>query len=93
VNADDALRPLLEHSPLPDDDDLSDELIARYDEVRRFFLDHPIRGRSVLSSTRSGTGAGSACISSSIRMSAAQPPMPCRSPETGRRLSELRSKR
>jgi len=60
MNADEALQFLAEHSPLPDDDDLSDELIGKYDEVRRFFLDHP-DPRSIapfLNSFGSGSGFG-----------------------------------
>ena len=41
MNADEALQFLKDHAPLPDDDDLSDELIAEYDDVRKFFVANP----------------------------------------------------
>ena len=31
---------------MPDDQDLSEALIRAYDEVRQFFMDHPIQGAS-----------------------------------------------
>jgi hypothetical protein len=41
MTRDDALSFLRSHQPLPADEDLSDDLIQEYDEVRRFFLQHP----------------------------------------------------
>lgn len=58
MTAEEALQFLDEHSPLPDDDDLSDELIGQYDEVRKFFLENPDR-RSIGPFLRSfGDGSG-----------------------------------
>jgi hypothetical protein len=37
----DALAFLGQHQPLPPDDQLSASLIERYDEVRKFFIEHP----------------------------------------------------
>lgn len=41
MNSDEALAFLASNCPLPDDEILTEEVIDKYDEVRRFFLDHP----------------------------------------------------
>jgi HEAT repeat protein len=41
MTRDEALDFLRSHQPMPDDEALSEELIRRYDEVRRHFIDYP----------------------------------------------------
>jgi HEAT repeat protein len=41
VTDNEAFEFLMSHQPLPDDEDLSKELIGRYDEVRRHFVEFP----------------------------------------------------
>ncbi len=41
MNRDSALAFLKRHQPLPDDEELGQELISEYDSVRKFFLEHP----------------------------------------------------
>ncbi len=41
MNADEGLAFLLRHQPMPDDDDLTQETIDTFDEVRRYFTAHP----------------------------------------------------
>lgn len=60
TTTEEALRFLRSHQPLPDDAELSPELLATYDEVRRHFLENP-DPRSVpllLNSFGKGSGFG-----------------------------------
>lgn len=41
MTKEEALQFLREHQPLPPDDDLDRDIIKKYDEVRRFFLQNP----------------------------------------------------
>jgi hypothetical protein len=41
MTTEEALQFLAQHQPLPPDDDLSDQLIATYDAVRRHFIAYP----------------------------------------------------
>lgn len=41
MNTDTALNFLCENQPLPDDAELSEELITAFDEVRKHFIEHP----------------------------------------------------
>lgn len=43
MTKDDAFNFLLRHQPMPSDNDLTQELIDQYDNVRKFFIDHPDR--------------------------------------------------
>lgn len=60
MNKDDALAFLALHQPLPSDAELSEDVIKRYDEVRRFFLEHPDPDcvRPLLNSFGNGNGHG-----------------------------------
>lgn len=41
MNRNEALSFLRDHQPMPDDDDLTQEVIDKYDEVRKFFTANP----------------------------------------------------
>jgi len=41
MNRNEALSFLRDHQPMPDDDDLTQEVIDKYDEVRKFFTAYP----------------------------------------------------
>ena len=41
MNRNEALSFLCDHQPMPDDDDLTQEVIDKYDEVRKFFTANP----------------------------------------------------
>lgn len=41
MNTESALNFLLEHQPMPDDSELTEDLIGRYDEVRKHFIANP----------------------------------------------------
>lgn len=43
MTKDDAFNFLLRHQPMPSDNDLTQDLIDQYDNVRKFFIDHPDR--------------------------------------------------
>lgn len=60
MNKDEALRFLALHQPLPPDSALSAELLEAYDEVRKFFLEHPDPDciRPLLNSFGEGSGHG-----------------------------------
>jgi hypothetical protein len=60
MNERDAIDFLSQHQPMPDDDKLSEDLVARYDEVRRFLVENPSNEgvRLILSSFGKGDGWG-----------------------------------
>jgi HEAT repeat protein len=60
MNIDDALRFLAEHQPLPADEDLSDDLIQEFDDVRTFFVSHadPRCARLLVGALGDGSGFG-----------------------------------
>ncbi|WP_159990765.1 hypothetical protein [Pelistega ratti] len=41
MNKQDAITFLKNHQPLPDDEKLTEEIINKYDEIRKFFIDNP----------------------------------------------------
>jgi hypothetical protein len=41
MNEEQALQFLREHQPMPPDEEWTDELADRYDEIRKFFINHP----------------------------------------------------
>lgn len=53
-----ALAFLKAHQPMPDDTELSEELVRTYDEVRRFFIEHPDARCIPLFLTSFGEGDG-----------------------------------
>ncbi|WP_297196391.1 hypothetical protein [uncultured Pluralibacter sp.] len=41
MTKEEALKFLLKHQPMPSDKDLTKDIIDRYDDVRKFFIQHP----------------------------------------------------
>jgi hypothetical protein len=58
VTRDEALAFLQAHQPMPADSDLSEGLIAEYDEVRRYFQSHPDDRAPALLLNSFGEGSG-----------------------------------
>lgn len=58
MNKDEALQFLSEHQPMPSDKLLTQELIDKYDDVRRFFIEHPAKEAISLFMKSYGDGDG-----------------------------------
>ncbi|PWW11689.1 hypothetical protein [Mangrovibacter plantisponsor] len=58
MNRNEALSFLRNHQPMPDDCDLTQELIDKYDEVRKFFIANPDKEVISLFLTSYGNGDG-----------------------------------
>ena len=60
MNETDVIKFLSRNQPLPDDEDLSEELIGQYDDARKFLIDHPSDEgvRLILNSFGIGNGWG-----------------------------------
>lgn len=58
MNRNEALSFLRDHQPMPDDDDLTQELIDKYDEVRNFFIATPDKETISLFLNSYGNGDG-----------------------------------
>lgn len=58
MNRNEALSFLRDHQPMPDDDDLTQELIDKYDEVRNFFIATPDKEAISLFLNSYGNGDG-----------------------------------
>jgi len=58
MNKNEALSFLIAHQPMPDDEDLTQELIDKYDEVRKYFIAHPEKQAIPLFLNSYGNGDG-----------------------------------
>ncbi|EOC1429061.1 hypothetical protein ACI1AD_004357 [Cronobacter dublinensis] len=58
MTKDEALQFLLEHQPMPSDQLLTQDLIDKYDEVRRFFIENPAKEAIPLFMQSYGDGDG-----------------------------------